>query len=200
LSYWLEQYEPITGDPKGTEQAAHAIRQIGTNAVPWLVRWMRYERPFWRMEMVQMVGNKWYQRARHRSQLAARGFAILGSTASCGLPELSRMTRNKEQPAAALTAMSVVGRFADGAPVLAGVVTDRTARLDFRLHALNALGSGVANGNIARTNQYTRLAVLEATIWLENSSDAIREIATNALEQIAPEVLTNGTGALMISR
>jgi hypothetical protein len=30
------------------EEAAEAIRQIGTNALPWLVRWVAYEKPAWK--------------------------------------------------------------------------------------------------------------------------------------------------------
>ncbi len=191
LSQWLGMYEPGTGNSAASDLAARAVREIGTNAVPWLVRWMKYERPWWRVDLVQSLGNKWYQRDRQRARLAARGFAILGPAAGCAIPELGRMTRNGEQPATALAAMSTVSRFAEGAPVLAGVITDRTARLDFRLHALKSLGNGVAEGNISRTNDYTRLAVVEAATWLVDSNSSIREFATNALEQIAPEALTN---------
>jgi len=195
LLHWLELYELGAGNREATEQAARAVRQIGTNAVPWLVKWMKYERPYWRAEVVQMLGNKWYQRARQHARLADRGFAILGPTANCALPELDRMTHNTAQPATALAALAVVRRFADGAPVLAGVITDRTARLDFRLQALAALENGVVEGQIPRTNEYTRLAVRETATWLTDPNPTIRECATNALERIAPEVLTNATSA-----
>jgi len=42
LSKWLERYN----DNK--PQAAEAIRHIGTNALPFLLRWIQYETPGWR--------------------------------------------------------------------------------------------------------------------------------------------------------
>src|SRR6266853_6636592 len=39
------------------EEAAEAIRQIGTNALPCLVRWVAYEKPAWKKWLLQISTN-----------------------------------------------------------------------------------------------------------------------------------------------
>jgi len=52
LSEWLPTYDGPEvvwrrGDP-WTPAGREALRQIGTNAIPCLIRWIRYERPVWK--------------------------------------------------------------------------------------------------------------------------------------------------------
>jgi hypothetical protein len=46
LSEWLRAYRPIGTRTPGSQQAADAVRHIGTNALPFLVRWIEdYQNP-----------------------------------------------------------------------------------------------------------------------------------------------------------
>src|SRR5436190_21954088 len=51
LSQWLEVYSR-DADPT----AAAAVHEIGTNAVPWLLKWIRYERSDWREKVGAAIG------------------------------------------------------------------------------------------------------------------------------------------------
>ena len=54
LSEWLTLWEPNyvpgggLGDKNRRVEAQMAVRHIGTNALPWLLRWVRYEQPAWK--------------------------------------------------------------------------------------------------------------------------------------------------------
>jgi hypothetical protein len=109
------------------EEAADAIRHIGTNALPCLVRWVGYERP---------AGKKWFSQAsaklssffrwkrrwpRHfppenpetRARRAAQAFYVLGPDAMPAAKELIRIETNTNNPAAshnAWIAMALIGK------------------------------------------------------------------------------------------
>jgi len=110
LSEWLERYERgkhsmnatlFVGDSK----AIDAIQHIGTNALPFLVRWIQYERPAWRHRLFDaswklphniqfsrtfsrllVLGDKY-----DRANAAAAAFNILGPRARSAVPELTRL-------------------------------------------------------------------------------------------------------------
>ncbi len=55
LSQWLAAYRP--GGPL-EEAAFHAVRQIGTNALPWLIRWGRdgsFRMPRWKVRLFHVL-------------------------------------------------------------------------------------------------------------------------------------------------
>jgi hypothetical protein len=113
LSKWLKGYN----DPRGTyapdaiEASSSAVRHIGTNALPVLVRWIQYEQPGWRRSVNRVASKlppallctrafRWLlaDRARDRADSAVAGFAFLGTNASLALPELQRFRRNGGKP------------------------------------------------------------------------------------------------------
>jgi len=55
LSEWLARYNPAWDRDDGgrttSENAAEAVKHIGTNALPWLVRWIRYEPRPWEVKL-----------------------------------------------------------------------------------------------------------------------------------------------------
>ena len=112
LTAWLCAYDSLatTGrapSPQQKQEAAEAVRHIGTNALPCLLKWMRYEpapwRKQWRNAFDKMphplnrpgrlsdsaFGLKWEL----RNQLARDGFEILGREATSAVPELFQMAR-----------------------------------------------------------------------------------------------------------
>jgi hypothetical protein len=113
LGNWLARYG-------GTNQAdsvvaVDAIRHIGTNALPFLIRWIQYE-PGWKDSLGRkilgwpVIGNRRdvqkliWNMTKYRANNAVDGFKILGSQANPALPELQRMADNPKAPYTALRA------------------------------------------------------------------------------------------------
>lgn len=114
LSTWLLRCA-LSSNQTESAPAVDAIRHIGTNALPFLVRWIQYE-PGWRDSVGRTI-LKWpVIRSRHdvarliwnmtqlRANAAVDGFRILGSQANPALPELQRMVENPKAPETALRA------------------------------------------------------------------------------------------------
>jgi hypothetical protein len=87
LSKWLERYK----DGNNVE-ATQALRHIGTNALPFLLRWIQYETPGWRnflnnlqarlpssMQKTRALHWLFKDKAEHRAELAAEAFGALGA-------------------------------------------------------------------------------------------------------------------------
>src|SRR5262249_13695389 len=89
------------GDNKA--EAAEAVRQVGTNAVPWLLKWIGKHPPAWSCAVgdsqvswspATRVINALQKRPLQISQKrwdAAFGFQILGPSASNAVPALANM-------------------------------------------------------------------------------------------------------------
>jgi hypothetical protein len=144
LSEWLDVYLPhfqsdlYRGMPELRGSAA-AVRQIGTNAIPFLLKWVRYDRPAWRDRLIVAANRIQMPRDRkaavigaledsreHRAELARVGFYILGSEASSAVPALAEVMNRPASPTAACNAtysLSYCGK--DALPALIAVFTNR---------------------------------------------------------------------------
>jgi len=85
---------------KAVVEAETAIRQIGTNAIPYLIEWIQYSPPASKRLLyppvqtaVRQVDPQWQisDRRLTLSVAAISGFRILGSNAVAAVPELSRI-------------------------------------------------------------------------------------------------------------
>jgi len=113
LSKWLER----CGSTNQAESlaAVAAIRHIGTNALPFLIRWIQYE-PGWKDTLGRKIlgwpvlgGRRDVQKliwnmTQYRAITAVNGFRILGSEANPALPELQRLADNAKAPETAIRA------------------------------------------------------------------------------------------------
>jgi hypothetical protein len=113
LSTWLAR----CGSTNQSESlaAVAAIRHIGTNALPFLIRWIQYE-PGWkdslgrkilgwpvlgsRRDVQKLIWNM----TQYRAITAVNGFRILGSEANPALTELQRLADNPKAPDTAIRA------------------------------------------------------------------------------------------------
>jgi len=99
LTKWLERYN----DGNNAEATA-AIRRIGTNALPFLLRWIQYESPGWRISLDHLHTRlpssvqkarvvKWLfkDKAEYRADLAVEGFSALRSAGKPASDELLRL-------------------------------------------------------------------------------------------------------------
>jgi hypothetical protein len=111
LSEWLRLYRQPIGAmaPVISDEAVDAVRNIGTNGLPFLVKWMQEEQanlPRWKEKLYVRV-YCWNLNSRARNMilegLASRelrasraiwGFMILGPKASPAVPDLVRVARN----------------------------------------------------------------------------------------------------------
>jgi hypothetical protein len=103
LSKWLERYGAAYGEDEPARPAG-AILQIGTNALPFLLRWIQYEAPGWRkqldrlyaslpvsMQNIRVLRALLYDGAERRAELSVTAFSVLGSKASSAADDLLRL-------------------------------------------------------------------------------------------------------------
>ena len=141
LSYWIEEYW-LEGPAE--EQA---IQRIGTNAFPFLLRWIRTPEARHRLillplarELPDFIKPKWADNNYNRRSLySAHAFVVLGNQAGPVVPELSRIGADTENPGPAdmaLTALSYMG--SNGVPAL--VASIRNPSHPYRERAVYFLG------------------------------------------------------------
>lgn len=124
LSYWLEHCMPgATPGPTQREEAEAAIREIGTNAIPALLVWMRYEPSQTKTNILDFLARlrrssygRWIPASlthdHTRVPSANIGFSVLGPSAAEAVPELERMAndaKHKLPAARAMIALSAIG-------------------------------------------------------------------------------------------
>jgi HEAT repeat protein len=144
LSGWLRAYRPIGATASAAsreQQAADAVRHIGTNALPFLVSWIQdYENPPpWKVRLLRYVW-KLASPAREslletiskrvlRAERAAWGFEILGEAARPAIPDLLRVA-DQGNPASsylATSALAFLGK--DGLLPLLALMTNSPSML-----------------------------------------------------------------------
>ena len=130
-------------------EAAEALRHIGTNALPYLLKWIRYETPSWKVKLYDGVkpilvniGSAWQLNDEAELVLAdgaARAIRRLGSEAEGAIPDLTRLMREPKANASAVRAMyALAGIGKAGLPPLMAVLSDKRAR--FRGEAAESIG------------------------------------------------------------
>ena len=129
LSYWLVEGNPILDDTYPNFQiledylsafrspvATEAIQAIGTNAIPYYLKWIRYEAPSWRKKLADKLQpqtalsfriKSWVGINRSDLLAMASGLAIaqLGTNATAATPVLATLILNTNAPKTALRAM-----------------------------------------------------------------------------------------------
>ena len=165
LSKWLDVY----GSPANAQDkmlATEAVRQIGTNAVPLLLKWTDYEPAPWRGMLATAVrklpralgGSDWLQKfiiggGEAHCRQGMIGFHILGATASGAVPELSERLRTRTSPSGGLCAYALGEIGKEGLPPLVEALTN--------IQALNRVDAVAAIGlYIAPTNGVNLVPVL----------------------------------------
>jgi hypothetical protein len=152
LSHWLKAYLRPGALPVLIEtDADDAVRQIGTNALPFLVKWIQVnpKSPAWRVNLYNFVCYRTpNSRVKYpilemidapglRSARAMRAFEILGPQARAAVPDLVRIAKNgRADTLPALKALGYVG--ADALPALLAFAGDKTFK--YRVAAIEAIG------------------------------------------------------------
>jgi hypothetical protein len=114
------------------ERRTEAIRGMGINALPFLVRWIGYESRPWRKKLSGMLaGTRLWPLVRDRGEdragLVITAFAALGDQSGPALPELTQLMKGTNFRPAFLALNAVDASGAVGVPVLLDVLTNRGA-------------------------------------------------------------------------
>jgi HEAT repeat protein len=229
LSAWLKLYKNAAADSPAEESAEQAVRSIGTNAAPHLVRMLTNED----LDI---------------QSTAVNGFKILGPLGAPAVPALATLLAGPNALQAHLAASSLghIGTPAlpvllagltnrhyristDAALAIAGLGTNAAPAIPILLHdlqqpdhllrerAADTLGTlriepelvvpaltnvlddpspsarYLALSSLGRFESAARPALPIVCKLLDDQDEVIRKAATNAVRQIAPEVLSNPT-------
>jgi hypothetical protein len=133
------------------EVAENAVRQIGTNGLPCLLRWLQHRNPTWRERLwervapvaIRVVGRpatfRFILNLDYQQEMAQWGFEILGEDAQSAVPELERvLNSHRDYSGNAIRALSSVGTA--GLKPLLNVITNRSSDSLSRLNAIAMVG------------------------------------------------------------
>ncbi len=187
LGEWLELYlQPFDRFTDGQE-AAEAVRHMGTNALPWLLKWTDYEPPGWKRMLwtnaPSVARRSGYFRLLNRPSdelrwLARFGFEILGPQARPALPEVQRRMVDWGKPWRASIAMQIYTEIEGqgGVPVLVSALASTNANC--RQSAAFCLATLGTNGSPAAP-------MLRSA--LNDPDPVVRRFAGTALQKILPQ-------------
>ena len=193
LSEWVREYsEALDARPAASrqaEQAANAIRHIGSNAVPYLVEWSRYQRPAWRTALEQglnrgcgLLNSSWRIRVGREKRVKASDaitalIALDGETRQA-FPELRKLLLDDPFVQAFLRPPVLT-------VTLGEIVTNSSRWTADEKHSV-AFIIGLAG-----TNGPSVVPALQR--FLVDADSNVRRVATNALRRIGPEALEKAT-------
>lgn len=188
LSEWVDRY--FHGPPhQGDSEAVQAIGHIGSNAVPYLLKWIRYETPPWKRKfygainpLIRRFNRTWVLtglKELERAQAAEDALTLLGPKAEAATGGLYEMLSGSESSALqALVLLEALGKA--GLPPVAGILTNKALTPDGRAsvgYVLQGLGT---NG----------LAMVPALLdLLKNPDPGVRDAARKAIRGIDPKAL-----------
>ncbi len=146
LSEWIADSAPRKSpDPEQT-RAVEAVRHIGTNGLPWLVKWIGAKEPAWQLKLINKPSRLplWI---RHRvlprlfrinsyhfhQRLALDGFVILGPEAAPAVPDLLQIVASSPNGSPASGALEDIG--IAGLPPALNVLTNRANSAEVRVAA-----------------------------------------------------------------
>lgn len=132
LADWLSAMTP--GNPASETEAA-AVRAIGTNAIPFLLKWIRYERPAWKNSLNELSTKSFnhplfdqaQDPAEWRADNAAMAFHVLGPEADAAIPELTRLMNTPDSSHSHRAAMALGGIGKAALPPLISLMVKTTA-------------------------------------------------------------------------
>src|SRR5258708_18353029 len=93
LSFWLQGYDPIRGTEPGNQKADEVVGEIGTNAIPTLLRMLSTGDPPFILKLKALVRRQHFITFRRRAAAnqhfqAVKAFQRLGPSAKTAVPAL----------------------------------------------------------------------------------------------------------------
>jgi hypothetical protein len=185
LSTWIEKHAKAGDDVAGPHDA---ISSVGTNAIPFLLKWMHYEPTPLRLVMMRAANYLPFNRHINsallqpytRAERATYAFAALRSSASNAVPTLIGMLTNSAELETASRASSALAWIGEpGLPTLVEVISDD--QLTNRELAVFS----VAHMRNPGTNGLPAVPVLMRA--LDSPNSRLRRAALHALGNLALE-------------
>ena len=177
LSEWLVEYQrgipapENDGDSQLLARAEEAIRQIGTNALPWLLHELSAKEA---THGDALPANFSSGEAIKRRCLATIAFPILGSSAKTATPKLVELLNDKQTSYTAATALGGIG--VESIPLLTQALTNQNAWV--RESAARVLGT---------FGPKAQDAIPALINCAKDRDDSVRGFATFSLGQIGRE-------------
>jgi len=192
LTEWLQIYAEWNSATATSTQAVEAVRQIGTNALPLLLAWVREDRGVWkdkldgiRTTLPPPIGKtRTVRRMTDKTQilhfaLFQTAFRLMGESADPAIPELTRLMNHPNDSVSkkAMLALAHMGK--DGRIALFQAVPDPTNRM--------AQSRTVA----------IAVALFASDAWPQGPTltsmgeESARNYITNAVRKVSPESLTS---------
>ena len=218
LSQWLELCVTAS-DLEDTKSAEAAIRQIGPDGLPFLLRWIRYEPRQGKGTIQKLVAKlppklrskPWvYSLMEDRSgRLAADaeiGLAILGPQAAPAVPELTRLMKRYTATNCSLSAMHALGTVgAAGLPALMAAAAED--RFPNRFAAVTTIAMNFRGTNglpalplLLRTAEDSDVRLARASILalgtIKLQPETVLPVLTNRLHAPKPELRVAAVYAL----
>jgi hypothetical protein len=196
LSEWVGRYLSSSD----SHECDDAIRRIGTNALPWLMKWISYDPPRWKTKIyasansiISSLNSDWsiIDEKERRSFGVFLAFDALGSQAKPAIPELTRRLNNGNavgHAQAAASLLSAIGN--DGLLPLLQVVTNRERPSLIRNMALLYIGFA--------TNTPITMPILSNL--LEDPEPYVRDAATKALSDMEARALRKSQRATQLRK
>lgn len=155
LSEWLIAYQ---GYGRFNSEPTNALHHIGTNALPFLIKWLPYELPKWRNRLTLAVAelpNSFPRRflatlvmgqGAIRASVTLAGFRYLGQEAAPAVPAITQLLgdwNSTQKTDRALMALMLVGK--DGLPPLVTVFTNKAVPTRYRVSAGSCIADPLMN-------------------------------------------------------
>lgn len=184
LSEWLPELDNWDSEPD--LPAMIAIRQMGSSALPTLLKMIKHEDSPFKRKMADLAGRQSFirfsfQTADTLHHRAAIGIYALGPEAKSAVPDLIALVTNQSPPISRLApvfALSGIGPEAkEAVPFLLDNLKDEDYEM---LHALSAYALGKIGGD-------ARMAIPSLIPLLEDTDDLVRLGAVFALTRINPD-------------
>ncbi|HMP84713.1 MAG TPA: HEAT repeat domain-containing protein [Verrucomicrobiota bacterium] len=200
LSEWLALYQWPERNGGVITEAEVAVREIGTNALPFLCEWLRYELPPWRRGLLRLAtrpvegktldeGKVVYGqslilgKSSRLSDLAELGFIILNTNAAAAIPELETLMKDKNSDVAvrAIYALGAIGGAA--IPVLTNALAD--VKQANRCRIMEAIYGVEIDSHYYRNQASTGSSLPALTQSLNDSDKEVRRQAKITLYNLA---------------
>ena len=200
LSYWVDnrkeflKTQPYSSE---TDEFAIALRAIGTNAIPWLLAWIRCEPNPVPMDIVRRVRwSYWSTPLGHfimygsgfrnsRAENALLAFEALGTNAAAAVPDLTSMMKDSSHPLTSTRATMALGNLgSSGFPALADALFSTNQR-ERQLVALQLFE--LSHEPDVGTNRVLPFVVRA----MHDPDPMVSNYAVGFFAKIAPDLVTN---------
>ena len=188
LSRWLNILNEARPQSQDAAEATTAIREIGTNALPYALRWIQEKR-------TDSIWSDPEEETLSRCDIAPDIFGVLGPVAKPAIPELVKIACTDSLASyRAVNSLAAIGP--DALPSILGIINNTNATDACRRQAMTRLGNIGTNEatvlptlvhSMQDTNLETALVAFEALIQLDIKSPMVLSVLTNELEN--PEIV-----------